>query len=63
MAPEIPSVSIPCGLTADGRPVGLQIVGRPYSDAAILAAAAAFERAHSFAGMVPRELNMEARGF
>jgi aspartyl-tRNA(Asn)/glutamyl-tRNA(Gln) amidotransferase subunit A len=40
-----PAVSIPCGFTSDGLPVGLQIVGRMFDDAGVLAAAAAYERA------------------
>lgn len=35
-----PAISIPCGLTGAGLPVGLQIVGRPYQEAALLEAAA-----------------------
>ena len=37
-----PACSIPCGLTEDGRPVGLQLVGPRGDDARVLAAAAAF---------------------
>jgi aspartyl-tRNA(Asn)/glutamyl-tRNA(Gln) amidotransferase subunit A len=40
-----PAVSIPCGFTADGLPVGLQIVGRMFDDAGVLSAAAAYELA------------------
>lgn len=40
-----PAASVPCGLTADGRPVGLQIVGPPHGDALVLRAARAFETA------------------
>ncbi len=38
-----PAASIPAGLTQDGLPVGLQIVGRQLDDASVLAASAAFE--------------------
>jgi len=41
----LPAVSVPCGVTADGLPVGLQIVGRWRDDVAVLRAAAAFESA------------------
>jgi aspartyl-tRNA(Asn)/glutamyl-tRNA(Gln) amidotransferase subunit A len=38
-----PAASIPCGLTAGGLPIGLQIVGPLYADAQVLRAARAFE--------------------
>ncbi|MGW3469921.1 amidase [Saccharopolyspora sp. NPDC000995] len=41
-----PAASIPCGLTADGLPIGLQIVGPRHGDAKILRAARAYERTH-----------------
>jgi amidase len=40
-----PAISVPCGLTAAGLPVGLQIAGRWRDEAGVLRAAAAFERA------------------
>jgi aspartyl-tRNA(Asn)/glutamyl-tRNA(Gln) amidotransferase subunit A len=39
-----PAASVPCGVTREGLPVGLQIVGRRYADATVLKAAAAFEQ-------------------
>jgi len=39
-----PAASIPAGLSADGLPIGMQIIGRRYADADVLAASAAFER-------------------
>ena len=38
-----PACSIPCGLTTDGLPIGLQIVGPMFGDALVLRAARAFE--------------------
>jgi aspartyl-tRNA(Asn)/glutamyl-tRNA(Gln) amidotransferase subunit A len=40
-----PAASVPCGFTAGGLPVGLQIVGRMHDDFGVLQAARAFERA------------------
>ena len=40
-----PAVSVPCGFTADGLPVGLQIVGRAGDDWGVLQLAHAYEQA------------------
>jgi len=48
-----PAASIPAGWTEDGLPVGLQIVGRPYDEATIFRAAAAFEEAQPWAHRKP----------
>ncbi len=40
-----PAISVPCGFTPDGLPVGLQIVGRPQDDWGVLQLAYAFEQA------------------
>ncbi len=39
-----PAASVPCGFSAEGLPVGLQIVGRRFAEEAVLRAAAAFEK-------------------
>jgi amidase len=41
----LPAISVPCGFTADGLPVGIQIVGRPRDDWGVLQLAHAFEQA------------------
>jgi len=41
----IPGISIPCGFTGDGLPVGLQILGRHFDEERILQVAYAYEQA------------------
>lgn len=40
-----PAITVPCGLTATGLPIGLQLVGPMFGDALVLRAARAFESA------------------
>ena len=49
----LPAISVPCGFTRSGLPGGLQIVGRRRQEAAVLRAAAAFERAAPWADRIP----------
>ncbi len=48
-----PALSLPCGFSDAGLPIGLQVVGRPRGEAALLAAAAAFEDDFGLARRVP----------
>lgn len=41
----IPAISVPCGFTAKGLPVGLMIAGPRFGESRVLAVAAAFEKA------------------
>lgn len=40
----LPAISVPCGFTNSGLPIGLQIVGAPFADSTVLALARAYER-------------------
>ncbi|MDQ3533434.1 MAG: amidase family protein, partial [Actinomycetota bacterium] len=44
----LPAISVPCGFTSEGLPVGVQIVGRYRDDLGVLQLARAFERATGF---------------
>lgn len=48
-----PALSLPCGFTADGLPVGLQIIGPPRGEAKLLAAAAMLEDELGLSGAGP----------
>jgi len=48
----LPAISVPCGFTDDGLPIGLQLTGRMFDEPTLLKAADAYER-HS--GIDPRE--------
>jgi Asp-tRNA(Asn)/Glu-tRNA(Gln) amidotransferase A subunit family amidase len=43
MLPQLPALSLPVGLAANGLPVGLQIVGRRFADESVLSMAAGLE--------------------
>ncbi|MCR5880869.1 amidase [Phenylobacterium sp. J367] len=55
---DLPGISVPCGLTDEGLPVGLQVLGRPKDEATVVAVAAAFERVSGWNGRTP-----DLRGF
>jgi aspartyl-tRNA(Asn)/glutamyl-tRNA(Gln) amidotransferase subunit A len=48
-----PAISLPCGWSADGLPIGLQIVGPWYADRRVLALAAQLERERPCARPMP----------
>ena len=41
----LPALSVPCGFSPDGRPLGLQLIGRPFDEATLLRAGHAYEQA------------------
>ena len=52
----LPGISVPAGLSAEGLPLGLQIIGRPWDEATVLKVAAALEEAAGF-GTLPYGLD------
>ncbi len=49
----LPGVSIPCGFTKAGLPIGLQIIGQPFQEAGLLAIARSYEQAHTWHQQTP----------
>ena len=48
-----PAISLPCGFTEAGLPIGLQIAGSPFDEASVLRAAYAYQQQSGFASMRP----------
>lgn len=44
----LPAISIPCGFTRDGLPIGLQVIGRAFEEARVFQIAFAYEQANDW---------------
>jgi aspartyl-tRNA(Asn)/glutamyl-tRNA(Gln) amidotransferase subunit A len=49
----LPAISIPCGFTRDGLPIGLQLIGRAFDEATLLRIAFFYERANDWRARHP----------
>jgi len=49
----LPGISIPCGMSDSGLPIGLQLIGRPFGESDLLTLAQQFECAHDYAEQHP----------
>lgn len=56
----VPAISVPCGFTAGGLPIGLQLIARPLAEASILRAASAWEKAAGLASRRPSLVDLPA---
>ncbi len=50
----LPAISVPCGFTGDGLPIGLQLAAGPWREALVLRAAQAYERETEWHARHPR---------
>jgi aspartyl-tRNA(Asn)/glutamyl-tRNA(Gln) amidotransferase subunit A len=50
----LPGMSIPCGFSADGLPIGLQLLGRPFGEETILKAGHQYEKSTTWHQVHPR---------
>lgn len=53
----LPAITLPCGLTQEGLPIGLQLIGRPFEEATILQLAHGFEAATAWHRQHPPHLD------
>jgi hypothetical protein len=51
--PQASCISLPCGFTTAGLPIGLQLIGRPFAEADLLAAAYAYDHAQDWTKHTP----------
>jgi aspartyl-tRNA(Asn)/glutamyl-tRNA(Gln) amidotransferase subunit A len=52
-AAGLPALAVPCGFSAAGLPVSLQLIGRPFDEATLLVAGQAYERRTPWHAMQP----------
>ena len=50
----LPGLSLPCGFTGAGLPIGVQLLGPPWSEAKLLQIARAYEREHDWSSCRPQ---------
>ena len=43
----LPMISLPCGITRDGRPVGMQVIAKRFCDDQVITLGAAYEKVAS----------------
>ncbi|MEP6935793.1 MAG: amidase, partial [Nitrospirota bacterium] len=49
----VPAMSLPCGFSRDGLPIGLQLIGRPFEEETLLRAAHAYEQSTQWRAKKP----------
>ena len=47
------ALSLPCGVSSEGLPIGLQLIGKPFAETEVLQAGYAFEQATDWGGRIP----------
>jgi aspartyl-tRNA(Asn)/glutamyl-tRNA(Gln) amidotransferase subunit A len=53
----LPALTVPCGFSGDGFPIGVQFMGRPFGEATLFRLAHAYERTHNWSSRTPPGLS------
>jgi hypothetical protein len=54
-------MSVPCGFDADGLPIGMQLIGRPFDEALLFRMSAAYQDVTDFHARVPKMMAASGR--
>jgi aspartyl-tRNA(Asn)/glutamyl-tRNA(Gln) amidotransferase subunit A len=49
----LPALSVPCGFTNSGLPIGMQLIGQAFEESSLLSIAHAYDREHRFGCQSP----------
>ncbi|PTY06563.1 Asp-tRNA(Asn)/Glu-tRNA(Gln) amidotransferase GatCAB subunit A [Opitutaceae bacterium EW11] len=49
----LPGISVPCGFSKSGLPIGLQVIGQPFKETELFAIARSYEQAHEWGSRLP----------
>jgi aspartyl-tRNA(Asn)/glutamyl-tRNA(Gln) amidotransferase subunit A len=49
----LPGLSVPCGFTQSGLPIGLQLIGKAFDEGHLLSVAHDYDREHQFGRKAP----------
>jgi len=49
----LPGISIPCGFSDSGLPIGMQLIGRAFEESHLLSIAQVFDQEHGFGRRAP----------
>src|SRR5262249_56329830 len=59
----VPAISLPCGFTQSGLPIGLQLIARRFEEPTLLGAAHAYEQATTWRDRRPPQTAVPSREF
>ena len=48
-----PGITLPCGFSKEGLPIGIQIIGKPFKEDDLLSFANEFEESHNYYNLNP----------